>query len=251
MKYEDLVLLTTEKNIKTASLEYDENCMIKLNKNNAEKIKKLINEKTIKNYNIGKDKFNYFIEKKKSYKNFNTEDWIEIIKEIVIENSTRTSAKTIYTIANYINEDFFTRLKKVDSYLVDDMVDYLVKNDRERAKSICSKVCKYIAEWIGKDGDDFKYGYSINDYFIRTILPYYLAYYKDKIVTDINLKKIKFENISYNKLHTLLGDLISAIKIKNNEDINRDELDHIIWYFYRKDSIRVEIAKVLAVKLAK
>ncbi|MFA6781016.1 MAG: hypothetical protein WCR77_02335, partial [Bacilli bacterium] len=150
--------------------------------------------------------------------------------------STRTSKEVMRLLAKYIcdtSNNFLKRLEDGEPKLVDDMLIYLMHSNQRKDKSLVSKVCKYLNEWkYGKDS------YTINDSFIRGALPYYLAYHKiDKSLW----KNKKIEEMSYADFFNLFDELKNVFP-----DLNRHQLDHLIWYSYKNDPVRYEIIKALA-----
>lgn len=167
---------------------------------------------------------------------YSTEAYYEIINRIATENSTRTSKETMKCLAAYCanpDNNFLSRVESGDQHLVDAMLRHLVQNGSRKDKSLVSKVCRYLNEWL--------YGgcaYTINDSVVRAVLPYYLAYYK----IDRNLWQNKnFEKLSYAEFYEIFSAVRDEVKVLNNH-----QLDHLIWYAYKSDSIRSEIAKALA-----
>ena len=73
---------------------------------------------------------------------------------------------------------------------------------------------------------------------VRAILPYYLAYYK----IDRTLWQGKnFEKLSYIEFYTIFSAVRDKVVVLNNH-----QLDHLIWYAYKNDNIRSEVAKALS-----
>ena len=67
-------------------------------------------------------------------------------------------------------------------------------------------------------------------------MPYYLK------MLSVYFEHKKLEKCSYAEL---VG-LIKEIKNKLPDGMGYDQIDHIIWYCYRNDSLRVAIAAALA-----
>ena len=167
---------------------------------------------------------------------YSAKAYYDIINRIATENSTRTSKKAMECMATYCanpENNFLGRIEAGDLYLVDELIRYLVLNGSRRDKSLASKLCRYLNEWL--------YGgcaYTINDSVVRAILPYYLAYYG----IDRSLWQGKnFEELSYIEFYKIFSAVRDAAKVLNNH-----QLDHLIWYTYKNDSIRSEVAKALA-----
>ncbi len=77
--------------------------------------------------------------------------------------------------------------------------------------------------------------YFINDYYIRSMLPYYLEKHKvnySSVCSKKDLKKMKFrESLSYEKLFNLLNLLL--VEINKTQSLTKSQLDHLIWYSYK------------------
>lgn len=226
---EEEILITVPSNL--LDLENDEFLMVRINKHNSDIIEERL-RKDPKYKPIGKQAFG------KHYRNGNlSEDaCFEIIDRIATENSTRSSKEVSRLLAKYICEDsnnFYVRLNNGEPKLVDDMVYFLLNNNQRKDKSLISKVCRYLNEWIyGKDS------YTINDSFIRGALPYYLAYHK---VDTSPWSGKKIEEMSYVDFFNLFDELKKLFP-----DLSRHQLDHLIWYSYKSDPVRYALIKALA-----
>lgn len=168
--------------------------------------------------------------------NYSNEAYYDIIDCIATENSTHTSNEAKKCLAGYcaaLENRFLDRIREGDPYLVDDLLQQLVQNGYRKEKSLASKICRYLNEWL--------YGgcaYTINDSVVRTILPYYLAYYKiDRTLWQGKL----FDKLSYMAFYEIFSTVRDAVG-----ELNNHQLDHLIWYAYKNDSIRRELAKALS-----
>ncbi len=226
---EEEVLLTTPENL--CGLDKDEYLMVRLSKENSNIVEACISV-DVSYKPIGKEAFL----KRQKNNDFSQEAYYEIINRIATENSTRTSVDTMTLLASFLADtqnNFLSRLAEGKPELVDDLLDNLVKNGSRRDKSLVSKVCRYLNEWIyGTDS------YTINDSVVRAILPYYLAYYKieKSLWWNKNLEDMKY--VEFFNLFNQLKDKL--------EGLNRHQLDHLIWYAYKSDKIRFEMAKALS-----
>ena len=170
----------------------------------------------------------------------------EIIKKIATENSTRTSKEAIKYLAEYCAEpsnNFLGRLQEGKPELVDDLCQHLVDKKQRREKSLASKICRYLNEWYCNDQK-----YTINDSVVRTLLPYYLAYYqidskqwKETVKGKERVKQL--DQLRYVDFY----ELFSLVREKT--EIDNHQLDHLLWYAYKNDRIRCEVAKALANEL--
>ena len=95
-------------------------------------------------------------------------------------------------------------------------------NKGPQPRSLASKICKYFAQYIC--GDEEQKLYFINDSFVRQTLPFYYHYYVNE-----SYKKPK----SYEELFDLLETVRLAANEKENSNITRGRMDHIMWYCYK------------------
>ena len=226
--------LSTPKNIKNAGFVFDENGMYYLTKENAEKAAACIKED--KHYKSPSYK-EYYENCGKSLKDYSYDEIYGILKRISSANSTRTPNKDICVIAEYILNNrtvFLSRLNSGDVGLVEELVER--EGLKRREVSFASKVCEYLSEL-----EFGKVQYVISDSVIRRILPYYLTYY------DISHNNgLSVENISYSELVDLIFELLQKIP----EKLDCRELDRILWYCYKNDSVRCAVACSLIAKNA-
>lgn len=231
---EEVLSLSTPKNIKNADFVFDENEMYSLTKENAEKAAACIKED--KHYKSPSYK-EYYENCGKSLKDYFYDEVYGILKRISSANSTRTPNKDICVIAEYILNNrtvFLSRLNRGDVGLVEELAE--IEGLKRREFSLASKICEYLSEL-----EFGKAQYVISDSVVRRILPYYLAYY------DIPCKKgLSVENISYSELVDLIFELLQKIP----EKLDCRELDRILWYCYKNDSVRCAVACSLIAKNA-
>lgn len=232
ISYEEELLITVPNNL--VGLSKDEYLMVQLTKENSEIVERCIANDP-KYQSNGKTIMKQLL----STGDYSKEAYYQIIKCIANENSTRTSNETISCLATYCagySDRFLDRLKTGEIELVDDISRYLTNSGRRKEKSLASKLCRYLNEWLFDDC-----AYTINDSVVRAILPYYLAYYK----IDHNLwYGIDFEALSYKDFYSLFSKLRDKVEVLNNH-----QLDHLIWYSYKNDSVRSAVAKALALVL--
>ena len=67
----------------------------------------------------------------------------------------------------------------------------------------------------------------------------YLAYYGEKKPSK------KLDDLTYEEFYKYFKSL------RKHTQLNNHELDHLIWYAYKNDYVRVSIARALAEKLHK
>ncbi len=220
-----LVSITTPQDVMDTDFMLDENYMYKLTKYNAKKAYNLIK----KHYNDSSYEVYYNIEKgKKRLEEYDKQELTILLKKIAVSNSTRTSNANIKILADYIienREEFLKRIKFGHIELVDELT--YIDGFSRREKSFASKVCSYLCKLEFKQSK-----FPINDNVVRTILPYYLNYY------GVEIPKKKLEDCSYKELKILVDRLNKELP----ESMDYDEIDNIIWYCYKDDSVRTVIA---------
>ena len=154
-----------------------------------------------------------------------------VAREIDRDNNTNAwryqkNRKSFMKMINYIKNPknkFFDRLDSGDTDLPDD----IVKNCGTALKSLSSKICQHLCEYIYQKDNYYK-----NDSKVRNMLLFYLDCYgirhnKIKSIGDVN-------KLTYRDYHNLLDELMDARNnIYNDGTISRSELDHIIWYCYK------------------
>lgn len=225
--FQEELLLTVPDNL--TALTKDEYLMVRLTKENADLVKACIMSDP--QY---QSKALAVLERYSG--DYSEKEYSDIIRQIAIENSTRTSKESISCLASYCADPenhFLDKLQSGDPLLVDALLNHLVENGYRKDKSLASKICRFLNEWI--------YGgcaYTINDSVVRAILPYYLAYYK---IDGALWKNKHFAELSYIEFYKIYSALRDKVDVLNNH-----ELDHLIWYAYKNDSIRSEVAKALS-----
>lgn len=177
---------------------------------------------------------------------YNYEAVLALIRIIDFENSTNAwrmkneKREALKNIVEYIiNEEngFWSSLENGEVDLVDKLSD-ASKGDNQgvEAKSLSSKVCKYLDELYGRDQ------YYINDQAVRRVLPYYLNYYRVEVdIEDYKNKKktkghykYKIDDLSYKDLHSCLDALKTKVEITClKKKITKSQLDLVLWYCYR------------------
>ena len=211
----------------------------------------------------------------KEYLQKSNEEKLSIIKEVCMrvdkENATHLSVSSLESndqsgntkigiekMAEYIVKecnDILDVLKSdVDSSIVDRLsmcvIDQIRKdkdgNDIVLNKlSFASKFCTYMCRYAfaGKDRDKF----SIYDSVLCSILPYYMWKYREhvgvKLTKDMLTKtgKNSIANLTkvehYKWYRDIITDIIKGINKENpNLNINRENFDLMLWYYYKGDS---------------
>ena len=167
--------------------------------------------------------YEYFIALRFHYSKFIYDDFIAIIREIDRDNKTNVwrygNEVKIKRVVDYMfdsKNNFFDELDKGDVDLPDKINNYVGGG----MKSLSSKICKYLSEYIfNKDN------YYINDKYIRAMSLFYYEYYCKKSHSAFkNISDI--DNLKYEELHKLLD----VIRYAANPSLLRSEFDHIIWY---------------------
>lgn len=165
---------------------------------------------------------------------------VYVLREIDRDNCTNVwrydekGREAFRSIIKYISNkknNFFSDLEKVRVDLPDVLLDQAKKS--KDIKSFCSKVCKYLDDYVYKNNR-----YYINDKYIRHALPFYLDKYNVKIEFDNKKFEYKsyrdFDKLPYKELFICLDELKDAASRFHKEKIlKKNDLDHIIWYCYK------------------
>lgn len=226
---EQLITLTTPDDIKNAGFKLDENYMIALTPDNAAKALECI--KGNKRYEKSSYEV-YYNKLGKSLRDYSKEELKNILWCVARSNSTRSSNENISVIADWIFKNltqFLKRLENGDTTLIDELAT--IKGLSRKEKSLSSKICAYLCELEFKQSK-----FAVNDTVVRRILPYYLNYY------GISTENKALENYSYSEIIALIDKIIENL----SEKMNYTEIDQIIWYCYRNDPVRSQIAVALA-----
>ena len=231
------MFLTVPESIKCANLELDENGMVKLTKENALKVENLISMDARYRYSSAKQMF----DKSKDISNYSLPDLIEFIKRIAKDNSTRTANADIRILTKYIYDNLsnaLERIKQGDLSLVDELANLSNFGASRKESSLASKICRYIDEWYY--GSDI---FTINDSVVRTMLPYYYLYYDIDFKGNID----KMTYVDFMKYFVSMVEKVRSVE----SSITRHEIDHILWYVYRNDSIRKAVASAIVIESRK
>lgn len=226
---EQLITLTTPDDIKNAGFKLDENYMIALTPDNAAKALECI--KGNKRYEKSSYEV-YYNKLDKSLQDYSKEELKNILWCVARSNSTRSSNENISVIADWIFKNltqFLKRLENGDTTLIDELAT--IKGLSRKEKSLSSKICTYLCELEFKQSK-----FAVNDTVVRRILPYYLNYY------GISTENKALENYSYSEIIALIDKIMENL----SEKMNYTEIDQIIWYCYRNDPVRSQIAVALA-----
>ncbi len=201
--------------------------IVLLTRNNADVIEKLLKDDNTY-IPFAKIVFDSF-EKNAVMENKNKALFI-VAREIDRDNNTNAwrynkNHDSFNNMIKYIsnkNNKFFERLNSGDQTLPDDIVEKCGTG----VKSLSSKICKYLCEYIyNKDN------FYINDSVVRNMLLFYLDYYG---VKHPKLKSIYgVDNLKYSDYYELLSKLHTERNSKHKDSITKSELDHIIWYCYK------------------
>lgn len=179
----------------------------------------------------------YWMTKLKEYLNSkvqNKDDYIEIITNAVNavdrENSTHINSDKCgrkEISERIIKMDKNDLLKSLQDPLYKNMLLFneiarktsAPKNARVNV-SFGSKFCHYACYYLF-DGQDYQDNYSIYDYIVRTVLPWYLSYYK--IEEKYDLKKYDEYRMAVDKIR----------ERSSCTPISRNGFDHLLWYFHK------------------
>lgn len=224
-----IITLTTPDDIKNAGFKLDENYMIALTPDNAAKALECI--KGNKRYEKSSYE-EYYNKLNKKLRDYSKEELKNILWCVARSNSTRSSNENISVIADWVFKNltqFLKRLEKGDRTLVDELTT--INGLSRKEKSLSSKICSYLCELEFKQSK-----FAVNDTVVRRILPYYLNYY------GISNQNKALENYSYSEIIAF----IDKIAVNLPRKMNYTEIDQIIWYCYRNDPVRSQIAVALA-----
>lgn len=241
---------------KLQNLDLD-NGVVKLTKNNSGIIEQHIKNNPSYNLDLTKKIYEYWSGSGRNPKI--RKAVMDLVRVIDIENSTNVwrydkskpqpgnlNSFTDVQLTKMVDfivdpgRNFWDRLKNTDVTLVNDLqnsANWKGKNGNG-PKSLASKICKYFSElYCGIDG------YYINDSVVRHVLPYYVYYYENRGSNRLKFTKklgkttkTAYDDIAYSDLYKLLDDLRHEINRVDNQNLTRNELDHLLWYCYRFES---------------
>lgn len=224
-----IITLTTPDDIKNAGFKLDENYMIALTPDNAAKALECI--KGNKRYEKSSYE-EYYNKLNKKLRDYSKEELKNILWCVARSNSTRSSNENISVIADWVFKNltqFLKRLEKGETTLVDELTT--INGLSRKEKSLSSKICSYLCELEFKQSK-----FAVNDTVVRRIMPYYLNYY------GISNQNKALENYSYSEIIAFIDKIVVNLPRK----MNYTEIDQIIWYCYRNDPVRSQIAVALA-----
>lgn len=226
--------------VTTKGLEIGNNNLVRLTKGNSKIIETALKEDD-GYFDFSRIVFEYLTikEGKNRFPYESKSAWIKLIRMIDLVNYTqvwRFRRGSIESIVSFITDPqnkFVSRLKAGDIKLVDEMTKKIAIEQNADIKSLPSKICKYVSEYSNPECGD---KYFINDYYIRSMLPYYLDYYKvDYRHIELDKKSVR-ESLSYEELFNLMDALLNKVNEQEKERLTKNELDHIIWYCYKSYS---------------
>lgn len=226
---EQLITLTTPDDIKDAGFRLDENYMIALTPDNAAKAFECIKGNKLYEKSSYEE---YYNQLNKKLRDYSREELKNILWRVARSNSTRSSNENISVMADWVFKNltqFLKRLENGDAALVDELA--VIKGLSRKEKSLSSKICSYLCELEFKQSK-----FAVNDTVVRRILPYYFKYH------GISTENKTLEKYSYSEIMAL----IDKIAEKLPEKMNYTEIDRIIWYCYRNDPVRSEIAVAMS-----
>lgn len=206
--------------------------IVLLNKNNSQIIENEINNNPDYNGNFARKIYEYHkMTSGGSFPEYKQTAALDVVRMIDFENSTqiwrfRNNRNYLTKMVDYIVDpysNFWQDLAKGDIDLIGNLINasgasYTVGGPR----SLASKICRYLSLYhFNADA------YYVNDSVVRHVLPYYLNYYG---LTLPSKNKTYFDHISYNDLHNYLEKIRSQIC----PNLTKEELDHLMWYCYKK-----------------
>lgn len=180
----------------------------------------------------------YWMTKLKEYLNSkvqNEGDYIKIITNAV--NAVDRENRTHINSDKHGREDISKRIIKMDKKeLIQSLKEPSYKNmllfneiaritsapTKARVNiSFGSKFCHYACYYLF-EGENAQDNYSIYDNIVRTVLPWYLTYYK------ISPKKFNLEK--YEEYRMAIDEIRNK---SSNNPISRNGFDHLLWYFHK------------------
>ena len=153
-------------------------------------------------------------------------DLNKFVWQVAVSNSIQGKTHaTKQLITNYIlgcGANFYERLENGDLRLVQDMVSYIVSRGGRHECSWCSKICKYLNEYLFNNDK-----YFIYDGNVKKRLNVYRVYY--------GLPKISRKNIEHCDVNWYVNFFNSLEELRNQlkDKLTRSEIDHIMWGFHK------------------
>lgn len=245
-------------------LDFDSNGFLDLTSKNAELIQAILRidssyRKTFDVYDS--DSAWSYIRKNENKIEKNKNILEEICRRIDRENSTHLAVsglkkgdnKGITLTAEKIakEENLIERLKTGDPELVKTISGFVQgRNNFSFASKFCAYMCRFL--FSGKPEAD---NYAIYDGVLADVLPYYAFMYgnKDKglLLTKNNKstieKKFKQEK-DYEGYRTLIDEIRDGVKNEKGCEISREELDSMLWYYYKRVSGKVLSQMAIIIK---
>ncbi len=245
-RIEDLFFISTPLDLR--DLELDENFMPCLNKFNYNLV---LNSYNSKPNSIQAEKFcKKLMAEFKEASRIPKEEIHKLLAKIAAENSTRTPNDSIVSFSNYICSpefNFWERLKRGEKELPDNLYQFVKENENRKEKSLSTKICKYLNEWIYKQND-----FTINDSIVRTVLPYYLSKYgvdkrfwTQKSKNELTVATFESSTAPYSIFYTAFEQLSNKV-----QELTYHEIDFILWYCFKDDSVKLALAKSFALRQA-
>lgn len=224
--------------------EFDRNGFPKLTEKNVKLINFIIeNDSNYRSDNDDKNE-NSTIKLVQIFKKYPDKKSLEnIVKAIDKQNSTHLSVsgqnkgdnKGIVLTANYIyncRDNIYDLIKQIQNgtlELVDDIAKNAIAN--RYIISFSSKFCTYMSRYMFNNDS-----YSIYDNVLIKILPYYYYQY---IGENIKITSNKIKKNGYTWYSSIIEKIIEKVKEKENYNISRKDLDHLLWYYYKGDKLRI------------
>lgn len=220
LKASELINLSCPK----GEFKFDENGMLLLTQKNFE----IISDSYEKDQDLHSTYSGIEVYVEKS--DYALDDYMKIIQSIAAINHTRTSQNACMEISELaVKHDLLSKIKNGETCIVDVMIEEMTIR---KERSLLSKVCRYLETWKC-DSKNF----TINDSILRLVLPYYLYNYDND--EETRYEKMK-DDVTFNEYLSNCNSLLRKCEIENLH-----ELDYLLWYFYSKDSIRLEIIKYI------
>lgn len=227
---------------KMYSFDFDKNGFPAFTEKNVELINFLIDNDSNYRYDADSQNLNSTYNMIKKFgETYNIDELEQIISKIDVQNSTHQASegsnggnKGRRITAEYISniENLYERLRNEDAELVNEIAEAI---PTRYTFSFASKYCTYMSRYLF-DAD----GYSIYDFILCNILPYYAWVYLGENHKANTKSKVASEYGARGK-----GDykgyrnLIDRIRMKSEAftgyNIKRVDFDHLLWYYFKGD----------------
>ena len=164
-------------------------------------------------------------------------------KKVGDKPMNRGREKTTQIILNI--ENLGQKISNGDTDIIPTIAYSTGSKDGKKNVSFATKFCTYVSRVIYK-----KDNYCIYDNVLAKILPYYAyiylgdrRFYKTrKGITASTMDADIRQKVDYATYNQLIEDLIAAAKEKLGACITKEDLDTLLWYYFKGDDSRIKRA---------